>query len=726
MPEPVAPLHGRRFYVFGPFRLDPGNRLLLRDGQPVPLTAKVFDLLLHFVENRDRLLTKDEILQRVWPDSFVEEGNLARHVSMLRKALNEGPRDHAYIVTVSGRGYRFVAHVSAVTEPEGWKTATLQAVEYGSRDTEVVAASDPAIQPATGSRRRAGRLALTAAGLLLAALVSGHWIRTRTAAVHPPASLNLEWRTNTGDVYGPAVSRDGAYMAYCWLAPGGLHGLRVRQLTGGNTIDVIPPAAVWYWSIRFSAKADYIYYVIADFASNSRGTLFRVPTLGGRPERLTEHVSGGIALSRDGQSVAFTRISAEPPSVAIMTVGAAGGEPRTVMTLDVPGTVQSLDWSPDRRTLLVPLRRRETGGDRWHIAEVPVSGDAPTIIVPPRSTRITQAVWLPERRGLLMNAIDPASGLPQIWHVSYPDGAERRLTDDLHNYKDLTVTADGSRVVAQSLGHLVQLWVAPGNGPGEATQVASGTLRGAYDALAWAANDQLLYRWGERGAYEMWRMAPDGSARRQLTANAHDVSDTSVAPDRSHVFFVSTRSGSPQIWRMRPNGDDIRQLTRMKSSAMSPVASADGRWVYFAADERGFPTLWKMTTDGQSVTEVSDKPIELFDLSPDGRWLAYSYKDSHRECLRVTVVALDGTGPEKHFDIEPTYALKWSPDGERLVFAHRQGNLWVQPIAGGTPYAVTPAYPGFNVVTFAWSPDARHLAYTLMANPVDAIAFALR
>src|SRR5258705_5190471 len=114
MPKPVAPTHGRTCFTFGPFRLDPVNRLLLHDGVAQPLTAKVFDLLLYFVENGDRLLTKDEILSRVWPDAFVEEGNLARHVSMLRKVLLEGPKDHTYIVTVSGWGYRFVAHVSRV------------------------------------------------------------------------------------------------------------------------------------------------------------------------------------------------------------------------------------------------------------------------------------------------------------------------------------------------------------------------------------------------------------------------------------------------------------------------------------------------------------------------------------------------------------------------------------------------------------------------------------
>jgi DNA-binding winged helix-turn-helix (wHTH) protein len=168
MQDPVAPLHARRCYAFGPYRLDPANRLLLRDGESVPLTAKVFDLLLYFVENRDRLLTKDEILRNVWPDSFVEEGNLARHVSMLRKTLREGPRDHAYIVTVSGRGYRFVAHVSTVTDREFGKAASLYAVEGGSSDSVTDLA--PAPPSRSGSWLRVLGLGVAALGLVAAAL----------------------------------------------------------------------------------------------------------------------------------------------------------------------------------------------------------------------------------------------------------------------------------------------------------------------------------------------------------------------------------------------------------------------------------------------------------------------------------------------------------------------------------------------------------------------------
>ena len=100
-----------RRYEFGSFALDPGKRLLLREGEPVPLAPKVLEILQLLIENRGRVLTKDELLEQVWNDTMVEEGGLTRNVSILRKALGERPDEHHYIVTVPGRGYQFVADV---------------------------------------------------------------------------------------------------------------------------------------------------------------------------------------------------------------------------------------------------------------------------------------------------------------------------------------------------------------------------------------------------------------------------------------------------------------------------------------------------------------------------------------------------------------------------------------------------------------------------------------
>jgi len=104
----------RRIYEFGPFRLDPGERRLLRDARPIPLRAKVLDTLCLLIQGRGRLIDKEELIKRVWPDAIVEEGNLAHNISVLRKSLGEQATGQKYIETVPGRGYRFVAEVNEV------------------------------------------------------------------------------------------------------------------------------------------------------------------------------------------------------------------------------------------------------------------------------------------------------------------------------------------------------------------------------------------------------------------------------------------------------------------------------------------------------------------------------------------------------------------------------------------------------------------------------------
>jgi len=109
----------QHFYEFGRFRIDPGERVLLRDHEVVPLTPKVFEILLVLVQNSGQVISKDGLMKKVWPDSFVEEGNLTQNISLLRKALGEGQNGHQYIETVARRGYRFVAPVREAGALEG-------------------------------------------------------------------------------------------------------------------------------------------------------------------------------------------------------------------------------------------------------------------------------------------------------------------------------------------------------------------------------------------------------------------------------------------------------------------------------------------------------------------------------------------------------------------------------------------------------------------------------
>src|SRR5205809_5516305 len=111
-------------YAFGPFELDPAEQRLSRDGQPIPLTPKAFQTLLVLVRRAGHLVEKDALIGEVWPDTTVEEIGLTRNISVLRKALGEGPGDdERYIETVPKRGYRFVAVVTEIVTAPAAVTA---------------------------------------------------------------------------------------------------------------------------------------------------------------------------------------------------------------------------------------------------------------------------------------------------------------------------------------------------------------------------------------------------------------------------------------------------------------------------------------------------------------------------------------------------------------------------------------------------------------------------
>src|SRR5579863_9299340 len=106
----------RIVYEFGPFHMDPERQTLLRGEDPVSVTPKAFETLLVLVRRDREVVSKEELLKEIWPDSFVEEANLSQHIFKLRKALGDTLEGERYIVTLPGRGYRFAVPVRTITE----------------------------------------------------------------------------------------------------------------------------------------------------------------------------------------------------------------------------------------------------------------------------------------------------------------------------------------------------------------------------------------------------------------------------------------------------------------------------------------------------------------------------------------------------------------------------------------------------------------------------------
>ncbi|MGH9967743.1 MAG: winged helix-turn-helix domain-containing protein [Pyrinomonadaceae bacterium] len=188
---------GRRttsYYEFGPFHLDPVKRLLSRDGESLPLTQKAFDTLLVLVQNSERVVDKDQLMRVVWPDTIVEENNLTQSISALRKALGESRKDHKYIVTIQGRGYRFVAGVREVYDENtdlilvGHTRASILIEEEAENEVEATTSvATPNLHPAF-YRPVALRTRAMVALVLLAGMCGGFYLWQVSSARQPESS----------------------------------------------------------------------------------------------------------------------------------------------------------------------------------------------------------------------------------------------------------------------------------------------------------------------------------------------------------------------------------------------------------------------------------------------------------------------------------------------------------------------------------------------------------
>ncbi len=177
-------------YEFGDFRLDAEKRLLWREDEPVPLTSRVFETLLYMVEHHDTVLDKERLMEAVWPDSIVEENNLTQNISTLRRVFGETPGSHRFIVTVPGRGYRFVAEVrlrEADAGPEPQRIPET-AIEPAETETERVASVSQPNRPAASRSFRPILLA-TAAVLALSVAAIFFWRGRTQNPLESPAAI---------------------------------------------------------------------------------------------------------------------------------------------------------------------------------------------------------------------------------------------------------------------------------------------------------------------------------------------------------------------------------------------------------------------------------------------------------------------------------------------------------------------------------------------------------
>lgn len=701
-----------QIFEFGEFRLDNTRRLLLKNGEVVPLTHKAFEMLALMVANSGRIVEKDELLREIWPDTFVEEGSLSRNISVLRKALGEGPSDHQYIQTIPKQGYRFVAPVREVFgsfEPDSIEPE----IDIDDRINGSVV--EPALN---GKRQPAARNPMPyaiAAGILAAFVVTGiaFYFSTRPTTEATPDSMTVTRFTNTGKALDAAISQDGKYVAYV-IADGGKQSIWVKQVASGSEVQIVQPADVSFQGLDFTSDGNYVYYNVWDKVHV--GEIYRIPVLGGPSTKVVNDVMPSMSLSPDDKEIVFVRSVAATSESMLMAAKTDGSGERTISTLGHynKGWFGGPAWSPDGKTIAFARGDvGERGQSFVHVAGVPADGGDIRRMSDRRFLGIGAIAWHSNGRDLIVSASEQLQTPNQIWRLNSSTGEAKQISNDLNGYNGVSVTADSKSLITTQGDFQSNVFVG-GDTPGsEWKRLTSGRYEGLH--VTWAPSGRLLYVSRESGNEDIWIVNADGSGRKRLTTDPGIEAFPTVASDQRTLIFVSLRSGVPHIFKMNIDGGDQAQLTN-GTGEWAPVASpTEPTFLFQASNDRG---ILKMNLDGSGQTRLTDFYSYLVAFSPDGTRVALSYWDDKTkpEQLRQAIIDLK-SGEQKLLPGFPKTAirqnsdviLKWSPDGKSVAYIDdRDGvsNIWRQPVDGGPPQQIT----NFNdsyIYAFDWSRDGR-------------------
>lgn len=684
----------KHFYEFGPFCLDAGERMLLRDGKTVPLPPKAFETLLALVEHSGHVLDKNELMEKVWPNTFVEEANLSQHIFVLRKALGE---DQQYIETMPRRGYCFVASVKE------WRGAVK-------------------IEERAGRIKSVG-LIVSITLLVITAVVFGLYrMRNRnqtnaSAPFHTPFhTMEISRLTGAGNYSHPAFSPDGKYIAYV-LDTAGQYALWLRQVATNSQAQIVPPSYERYQGVTFSRDGNWIYFV--------RDTvLYHIPALGGNARKLLENVDSEVTLSPDGARLAFVRENSSQREVSIIVASADDGGEKKLITRRLPEYFRSVDWSPDGRVIAAAAGTRDGRSDMT-VVGVGVESGREIPITAEQWEFVGRPAWFSDGSGLVAPAVNDASGLSQLWQIFYPGGETRRLTNDLNNYRGVSLTADSGRLVTIQRRLFLNLWTVPNGEADRATQLTSGIDQA--NRPCWTPDGRIVYESWESGKRDIWIIEADGGGKRQLTLDSHLNYQPSVSHDGRYIVYVSERDGTANLWRMEIDGAHPVRLTSGVQDA-DPYCSPQGGWVVYAGRDSGKTSLWKVSIDGGAPAPLTDKLSKDPVVSPDGKWVACYYWNERLDSpTQIAVIPLAGGSPVKIFDIPPPILfpaiVRWTPDGNALTYLdHRGGvsNIWRQPLDGGAPKRVTD-FKTDRIFHFDWSRDFKRLVCARGAATSDVV-----
>ena len=720
----------KQLFEFGRFRLDAAERLLLRDGVPIPLTPKSFDLLLALVEQPNHLLEKETLLKTVWPDSFIEENNLADNIFKLRKALGEGENGQKFIETIPKRGYRFIATVTESIADES------QSIPQMDNQRTTVQPAPPPVEPHDNKsvlpswwKKSAWGLAAVLL-LTLAGRFGGRLSKEPQPAPQPVIKvMNL---TSGANINIAVVSPDGKYFAYIEQDDAGGR-LWLRQVVGGPPLTLVPEIKGIIQGLTFAPDGQAVYFVTYD-QDIRQSALYRVSVLGGPLTKVLTDISSPVTFAPDGQRLAFIRSDEKGEVTSLVLADLTGGNERIVLTRS--GTERFLShgpsWSPDGKQIACQVVRGQTQTSDlvYRVVGVDVENGAQRLLTAQQWEGSGRLAWLRDGSGLVMVGTKQGeagtTARDAVWFIAQPGGAIRRINTDLnrHNYVSVSVTDDGSALLVISFNRNSQIWSVAAHGSGaklsyaasSAVQLTTGTGEGRGGMVS-LDDGSLVYvaRTGEH--VDLWQMRSAGSQPQQLTTDPPFLEEVSAPSDGRYLVFGAKRDGIGHLFRVNRDGTNLRQLTSGEHREYESDCSPDGRWIVYsslAAEPDKIPKfkLWKIPAEGGTPVSLTEHEAYSPHFSPDGQWISYFYNDASGH-YQAVIIPAEGGAPLKTFEL-PTRSdsgCRWTPDGQALTFVVKDktsANLWQQPVDGSAPHALTDFNSG-DIYNYTFSRDGQQL-----------------
>jgi len=717
------PAASRRCFRFGPFVADMRKRLLWCDGALVGLTPKAFEILAVLLEHAGEVVEKEDLLGRVWGDTAVEDATLARHISTLRRALQERPTEHRYIVTVPGHGYEFVAEV-VVSEnvPEN-----LRHTIEPRNTVEVHAPVDPA--PAVAMPEpvpaRASWLALAVSGGLATAVAAAVvLVVVFRPSPHREAPTLRQLTYHGGYQREPQWSPDGTAIAYTSEQSGNSDIWIQRttepephKLTTSPSEDSQPSWSPDGQSIVFRSERDGGGLFAVDV---NDGREWRVSPFGYRPR-----------WSPDGSQVLFSSSNREGTAARYYLVSPAGGTPRPLRP-DVLNDIGAsyIAWRPDGGA--VSLLSRARGALTFMTVPI-IAGPAIVSSRPVGMDReiaktglsLERFVWARSSRALYFEGT--SQRVRNLWRIEVDpatlawSGGPDRLTTGAGQDGEVAVSPEGTRLVFSTRLSTTRVWAFPfdpltGRVLGDGKPVTSGGGE-EQDADAPLDGSKLVYSATRAGRQELWeRSIVDGREHLLLSTATWSLTRPRWSPDGLQLAYTRRRPGLPMD-RAEPAvallaiGGEERLLTKPGDVNLVPSDwSRDGRQLLgmcgIGTPSRIAACILPVSEGPQAATELrivaSDPAKNLFEerFSPDQRWITFMAVDvTDTGVSRVFVVPAAGgewrpVTEGRWYDDKP----HWSPDGKTLYFtSDRYGalNVWGRRFdtatgtAIGEPFAVT-------------------------------------